>query len=137
MEVMEILNTIIDKLKKFGGVELSFGDPQKLGDLTLIPVAKIAYGFGGGSGPARKKKKKEKVHTIDDTSEEMIEATPEDKPKQEEIGMGGGGGMQTSPVGIFIFKGDKVRFYPVLSFKETAVTVAIVLLMLWRVFRKK
>jgi len=137
MEIMEVLNKVIDKMKKFGGVELSFGDPQTLNDLTIIPVARVAYGFGGGMGPANKKKKKEQVHHIDDTSEEMIEAAPEDKPQKEELGMGGGGGMQTSPLGIFVFKGEKVRFYPVLSFKETTVTVAILLLMLWRVFRKK
>lgn len=137
MEIMEILNSVIEKLKKFGGVELSFGNPQSLGDLTVIPLARVAYGFGGGSGTAGKKKKKEKVHTIDDTSEEMIEAHHEDKPKQENSGMGGGGGMQTSPIGIFVFKGEKVRFYPVLSFKETAITGAILILMLWKLLRHK
>jgi len=137
MEMMEILNSIINKLRKFGGVELSFGNPQTLNDLTLIPVARVAYGFGGGMGTGQKKKKKEKIHHIDDTSEEMIETTPEDKPKKENMGMGGGGGMQTTPLGIFVFKGEKVRFYPVLSFKETAVTLAILILMLWRLLRHK
>lgn len=137
MEILEVLNSIIDKLKKIGGVELSFGNPQTVNDLTIIPVARVGYGFGGGMGTGGKKKKKEKVHTIDETSEEMIEATPEEKPKKEEFGMGGGGGMHTSPVGIFVFKGDSVRFYPVLSFKEMAVTVGILIIMLWRIIRKK
>lgn len=137
MEIMEMLNKLMDKLRKVGGVELSFGNPQTLGDLTIIPVARVAYGFGGGMGPGQKKKKKEKFHHIDETSEEMIEASPEDTPKKEEMGMGGGGGMQTSPVGIFVFKGESVRFYPTLSFKEAAITAGILLLMLWRVFRKK
>jgi len=137
MEIMEILNSVMEKLKQAGGVELCFGNQQKMGDLTIIPVARVAYGFGGGTGTAHKKKKKEKVHTIDETSEEMIEAAPEEKPKQEAIGMGGGGGMKTSPVGIFVFKGDKARFYPVLSFKETAISVAILILMLWRLLRHK
>jgi uncharacterized spore protein YtfJ len=137
MEMMEVLNSIIDKLKKIGGVELSFGNPQTVNDLTIIPVARVAYGFGGGMGTGSKKKKKEKVHTIDDTSEEMIEASHDEKPKKEEFGMGGGGGMQTSPIGIFVFKADSVRFYPVLSFKETAITAGILILMLWRLLRKK
>ncbi len=137
MEIMEILNSVIEKLKKFGGVELSFGNPQNLGDLTLIPVARVGYGFGGGMGTGQKRKKKAKVHHIDDTSEEMIEAAPEEAPKKEEMGMGGGGGMHTSPIGIFVFKGEKVRFYPVLSFKETAITGAILIIMLWKLFRHK
>jgi uncharacterized spore protein YtfJ len=137
MEIMEMINNLMEKLRKVGGVELSFGNPQTLGDLTIIPVARVAYGFGGGMGTGKKGKKKAKFHHIDETSEEMIEAVPEEAPKQEEMGMGGGGGMQTSPVGIFVFKGESVRFYPTLSFKEIAITAAILLLMLWRVFRKK
>jgi len=135
---MELLNSVMDKLRKVGGVEFSFGTSQTVGDLTIIPVAKVMYGFGGGSGPANKKKnKKDKVHTIDETSEEMIEAEHQEKPKPEEMGMGGGGGMKTIPIGIFVFKGDKVRFYPVLSFKETGITLAIIFVMFWKLFKKK
>ncbi len=142
MEIMELLNSVMDKLKKVGGVELSFGNSQTVGDLTIIPVARVMYGFGGGSGPAggRRRRKKEKVHSIDDTSEEMIESEHQEQPetpKKEEMGMGGGGGMKTVPVGIFVFKGDKVRFYPVLSFKETGIAIAIIFVMLWKLFTSK
>lgn len=138
MEIMELLNSVMDKLKKVGGVELSFGNQQIVGDLTIIPVAKVMYGFGGGSGPAGRKKKKDKVHTIDETSEEMIESGHQDtpEPKKEEMGMGGGGGMKTIPIGIFVFKGEKVRFYPVLSFKETGIAIAIIFVMLWKALKK-
>lgn len=138
---MELLNSVMDKLKKVGGVELSFGNQQTIGDLTVIPVARVMYGFGGGSGPAgRRRRKKEKVHTIDDTSEEMVESAEHEHseaPKKEEMGMGGGGGMKTVPIGIFVFKGEKVRFYPVLSFKETGIAIAIIFVMLWKLFRDK
>lgn len=137
MEIMEILSTVIDKLRKVGGVELSFGNPQTVNDLTIIPVARVSYGFGGGSGPANKKKKKAKVHTIDGTSEEMIETSPVGPAPQEDMGMGGGGGMHTTPVGIFVFRKEKIKFYPVLSFKEVGVTAAILIIMLWKIFRKK
>jgi uncharacterized spore protein YtfJ len=137
MEIMEILNSVMDKLRKVGGVELSFGNSQTVGDLTIIPVARVMYGFGGGSGPAGRRKKKEKVHAIDETSEEMIESENQEPPRKEEIGTGAGGGMKTVPVGIFVFKGEKVRFYPVISFQETGVTIAIIFVMLWNIFRKK
>lgn len=142
MEIMELLNSVMDKLKKVGGVELSFGNSQTVGDLTIIPVARVMYGFGGGSGTGgNRKKKKGKVQAIDETSEEMFETEHHDepeKPKQEEVAMGGGGGggMKTVPVGIFVFKGDKVRFYPVISFKETGIAIAIIFVMLWKLFKK-
>jgi len=141
MEIMELLNSVMDKLRKVGGVEFSFGTSQTVGDLTIIPVAKVMYGFGGGSGPAgKRKKKKAKVHNIDDTSEEMFESEHQEQPespKKEELGMGGGGGMKTVPLGIFVFKGDKVRFYPVISFREVGVVIAIIFVMLLSLFKKK
>jgi uncharacterized spore protein YtfJ len=142
MDIMEILNSVMDKLKKVGGAELSFGNSQTVGDLTIIPIAKVVYGFGGGSGPAggRRRRKKEKVHAIDETSEEMIESEHHEhneQPKPEEMGMGAGGGMKTVPLGIFVFKGEKVRFYPVISFQETGVTIAIIFVILWKLFRNK
>jgi len=37
----------------------AFGDPQVVGDKTVIPVAKVGYGFGlgFGQGPANLKRK--------------------------------------------------------------------------------
>ena len=63
MEISEVLNSIFEKIRNVGGVELSFGKAQTLNDLTIIPVARVAFGFGGGSGSGGKKKKKAKVHT--------------------------------------------------------------------------
>lgn len=137
MDIMETLKQIVNKLKQFGGVELSFGNPQTLNDLTIIPVAKVAYGFGGGSGSSSKKKKKAKTHHIDDTSEEMIETALEEKPKPDDFGIGGGGGMKTSPIGIFVLKKDKVRFYPVLSVTDIVIVSTIFIFLLRRLFRKK
>lgn len=56
-----------------------FGDPVEKGGVTVIPVAKVRYGFGGGSGS--------------DTTDEG------DGSKHDE-GSGGGGGLSASPVGF-------------------------------------
>ncbi|MBA4181189.1 MAG: hypothetical protein C0506_11425 [Anaerolinea sp.] len=56
-----------------------FGDPVEKGSVTVIPVAKVRYGFGGGSGS--------------DTKETG------DGEKHDE-GSGGGGGLSASPVGF-------------------------------------
>ena len=56
-----------------------FGDPVEKGGVTIVPVGKVRYGFGGGSGS--------------DTSDES------DRSKRDE-GSGGGGGVMASPIGF-------------------------------------
>ena len=57
-------------------VAATFGAPVKEGDVTLIPVASVAYGFGYGSG-----------------SDQPHEETAEDvEAEKSERGVGGGGG---------------------------------------------
>ena len=50
MKFIEILNQIKETLGTFGGVRLSFGEPMKLGESSIIPVAKVSMGLGGGVG---------------------------------------------------------------------------------------
>jgi hypothetical protein len=66
----------IDELSENASVRRVFGDPIEVEGRTVIPVARIGYGFGGGfgSGP--------------DTGEESGE------------GGGGGGGAGATPVGV-------------------------------------
>lgn len=56
-----------------------FGDPIEKGGLTIIPVAKVRYGFGGGSGSG---------------------ARDEGEGPEHGEGSGGGGGVSASPVGF-------------------------------------
>ena len=52
-----------------------FGDPIRQGDLTVVPVAKVRWGFGGGGGRS------------------------EVAPSGPAAGTGGGGGVAADPVG--------------------------------------
>ena len=56
------INSIFAKLKNVlqmgAGASLAIGNPVKVGDLSIIPVAKIAFGFGGGAGSSAGKAKK-------------------------------------------------------------------------------
>ncbi|MGB4861445.1 MAG: spore germination protein GerW family protein [Tepidiformaceae bacterium] len=54
-----------------------FGDPVERDGVTVIPVAKVRWGFGGGSGRG-----------LDDESGDVGE------------GSGGGGGAMASPIGF-------------------------------------
>jgi len=59
-----------------------YGEPVERGDVTVIPVAKARYGFGGGSGTNK-------------TGEE---------------GSGGGGGVSVTPIGYIEIKGGNTQF---------------------------
>lgn len=58
-----------------------FGAPVERDGLTVIPVARAVYGFGGGSGS-----------------------------RQGEEGAGGGGGVALTPVGFIELKAGEARF---------------------------
>ena len=61
-----------------------FGDPVERGGLTVIPVAKARWGFGGGVSH-----------------------------RNHEEGGGGGGGMQVIPVGFIELKNGAAEFRPI------------------------
>ncbi len=61
-----------------------FGKPVKRGDVTVIPVARARWAFGGGSG-----------------------ASPEGS------GAGGGGGGMVSPIGYIEVREDGAEFKPI------------------------
>jgi hypothetical protein len=88
------LNSIISQVKSMihsgGGVEFSFGSPSQIGDVSIVPVARTTFAFGGGGGSssAKKTKKKPAEPADPDPSE-----TPEEfAPKEQEADFGGGGG---------------------------------------------
>lgn len=72
-----LLERLAELVGARANVELVFGEPVKQGELTVIPVARVRWGFGGGGG----------------RSEETPAGTP------EAAGSGGGGGVAADPVG--------------------------------------
>ena len=81
-------------------VKSVFGDPVTAGEKTIIPVAKIAYGFGAGAGTGG----------MGDT-----------KPKGE--GGGGGGGVRAIPVGVFEVSARETKFVAIHDRKKTLATL--------------
>jgi len=45
-----ILDRLAERLGSTANAATIFGAPIERGDVTVIPVARAAYGFGGGSG---------------------------------------------------------------------------------------
>jgi Sporulation protein YtfJ (Spore_YtfJ) len=71
------------------GVQVVFGEPTTRGDLTVIPVARVRWGFGGGGGRAE---------------------TP---PAGPASGSGGGGGVAADPVGYLELGSEGAAFRPI------------------------
>jgi uncharacterized spore protein YtfJ len=83
----EFMKSIIDPLKESAGVKSVFGEPIQAQGRTVIPVARIVYGFGGGAGQGSHQ-------------------------AQTGEGQGGGGGVVAMPVGMVEITSEHTRFVP-------------------------
>lgn len=100
---IEPVEQLIDRL----GVAAVFGEPQRQGGRTLIPVAAVNMGFGYGFGSG--------------------------SDEDEQGGGGGtGGGGSAEPRGFIVLDGDGVRFEPILN--QMRLAMASLLFSAWIVF---
>jgi uncharacterized spore protein YtfJ len=107
-DLVERLSSGLGQSATIGNI---FGEPIHVDQKTIIPVAKISYGFGGGYGQGPGKRNRT-ASLQDDTS-----AQPE--------GAGGGGGMYASAKGVFEITPTATRFVPATSFRHVMAGIAI------------
>lgn len=110
--------SIIRKLQESAAVESVYGDPIESNGKTIVPVAKIRYGFGGGYGS--------------DSDREDRTAESED---QESTSAGMGGGVVATPTGVVEITDSETRFIPIGSNRKLA-AVAIACFGLGYVFAR-
>ncbi|MEP7342132.1 MAG: spore germination protein GerW family protein [Acidobacteriota bacterium] len=87
-----------------------FGAPIERDEITVIPVAKVAYGFGGGRGQ-----------------------------RDGGDGSGGGGGMRVSPVGYIEIRNEGAIYKPIRTWAELIPAIAaggLLALLCARLFRR-
>jgi len=87
MNASEMLEKISETLGSTANVKSVFGEPVQVAGKTVVPVAKVAYGFGGGTGSGPKR-----------NGEPMGE------------GGGGGGGVRAHPAGALEITENGTRF---------------------------
>jgi len=92
MSIKAFIGGILEGLKSSASVSTVYGKPIHASGKTLIPVAKVAYGFGGGG----ETEKKGVFGKRDIDTEE-----------------GGGGGVAVKPVGVLEVTGKRTRFVPI------------------------
>src|SRR6266404_4205739 len=90
------LKTVAEQLQSSASVKAVFGEPIYANEKVIIPVARIAYGFGGGGGTKKS----------DPTEGQSEPGTHSDRSE----GGGGGGGITVIPVGVVEISGGKTRF---------------------------
>jgi uncharacterized spore protein YtfJ len=98
-QTTERSHQLIEKMMDSLNTGAVFGAPVREGDVTLIPVSRIWYGFGEGSGYGR------------------ADTPPEGKQGQagEGGGEGGAGGGSARPMGYVRIAGSDVRYEPILD----------------------
>jgi uncharacterized spore protein YtfJ len=77
----EILDALMRNMREIISTKTIVGDPIQSGATTILPVMKVALGFGAGAGSGEK---------------------PGDSAKGGMGGGGGGGGISITPVGFLV-----------------------------------
>jgi uncharacterized spore protein YtfJ len=114
----ELLERLAERLGARARVQAVFGEPIRQGERTVVPVARVRWGFGGGSGQS-----------------EASEAG-------NASGSGGGGGVTADPIGYLEITNDEAEFRPISAaypspvfLLASGVTAALVIRAIGRVLR--
>jgi uncharacterized spore protein YtfJ len=118
MNIQETIEKVTNQIEKGANVKACFGEAQKLGNKTIIPVAEIKFGGGMGGGKSK------------------------DEKNKGCCGEGGGGGLgvKATPIGYIEEKKGDAIFVPIVNVTKIAlfgiVGLFVWLLVITRFFRK-
>ena len=101
------LGTMAEKLGAVARAATVFGEPVERQGVTVIPVAKARWGFGGGVGHGK-----------------------------DEEGAGGGGGVQVTPVGFIEIRNGQAEFRPIRSLSPLLILGGISTVLLRRQLKR-
>ncbi len=93
--LQSIFKTISERLTTAATVKTIYGDPIVAEGKTIIPVAKVRFGFGAGFGES-----------------DFGESGESDHPVAGKGG-GGGGGVEVRPIGFIEITPGETRFVPI------------------------
>lgn len=89
----DMMTVAMEKIKAMADVNTVVGEPIQTGEVTIIPVSKVSFGFGvGGSDFATKNQKPDRDNSF---------------------GGGTGAGVTIMPLGFLIVRGESVKLLPV------------------------
>ena len=87
--IHDLMGTTLQKIREMVDANTIVGAPIQAGEVTLIPVSKLSFGFASGGSDFN---------------------TKNQKPEQDNcFGGGGGAGVNIIPVAFLVIKGESVR----------------------------
>ena len=128
MEKVNFIENLATRLGQNASVKNVFGDPVVTNGKTIIPVAQVAFGFGGGFG---EKKRKNLL------SGNLQSESRENEKGIDGEGAGGGGGMYAKAKGVYEVTSQQTRFIPTDNNKQLLVAALFGFLIRGWLFRKK
>jgi uncharacterized spore protein YtfJ len=109
MSAKDLIEGAVEHLQTSASVKTVYGTPITVEGKTVIPVAKVAYGFGAGSGRGTHDRKLAGNGTV---------------PVEGE-GEGAGGGVAARPVGVVEITEEGTKFVQFGATKKLAFTALI------------
>lgn len=94
--INKIMEGTIEKMRSMVDTSTIIGEPIVTGDVTLIPVSKVSYGFGSGGTDLPSKQ------------------------SNDLFGGGSGGGMSISPVAFIVIENGKCRMMQISNYTSSA-----------------
>jgi len=128
----------IGQVNERATVKTVFGEPYQVNGRTIIPIARVAYGFGFGGGRANGKTPAEDEGAAirgRETGRGAAGASAvggTDAILGSGVGGGGGAGVSVRPVAVLEMTGGETKIRPVVD--VTRVVLAGMLLAAWNVF---
>jgi len=102
---LTVAQRLAEQLSATATARTVYGEPVERNGTTVIPVARVVYGFGGGGGGRL----------------------------PDAAGSGGGGGVVVTPVGYIELKEGATRFRPIRN--STASIIAVSGVVAWALLR--
>ncbi|WP_255169996.1 GerW family sporulation protein [Natrononativus amylolyticus] len=103
---MGTFEALVDRVTGSMTVRTAFGEPITVDGRTIVPVAKVGYGFGGGFGPNETDEP-----TTDAEERASADAEERTSADAEDGGFGAGGAVR--PAGVIEITDEETRFVPV------------------------
>ena len=103
----QFIGTMADRIGAAARAATIFAEPVERDGITVIPVARARWGFGGGVGHRKK-----------------------NSSQKEEDGAGGGGGAQVTPIGFIEIKNGEAEFRPIRTLSVPLIIVGGVSMLL-------
>lgn len=128
--MFETMLSRIGEAQERATVKTVFGEPYQVDGRTIIPIARVAYGFGFGGGRANGKAPDEMEVEPGGSHRETGRRTME--PNGGPGGGGAGAGVSVRPVAVLEISGGETKVRPIIDVTRLAITG--MLLGAWSVF---